>query len=130
MGNQQSAEAPPRPHTKLTKPRTNTSSSNLLARASWRSSNIDVRTVGGKRLGPALTVENEADVEIDHKSRAGGKTRRRSLFRSRSARPLSKAIEVSDVENNISSPRFDRPREPGSIHRDKTGMAYRNGTDT
>src|SRR5277367_5750360 len=110
MGNTQSAEAPRRPPTKLTKPRTNTSTSNLLAISSApsrRSSTLSLPVARNKRSSTVSLAEVSADGEdVATKSKTGSRAQRRSLFRSKSAQPESTAPVdelLSDFEAKMTS---------------------------
>src|SRR5271170_8082438 len=110
MGNTQSAEAPRKPPTKLTKPRTNTSTSNLLATSSApsrRGSTLSLPVARNKRSSTVSLVEVITDGEdITLKSKTGSRKQRRSLFRSKSAQPeLRESVDepLSDFDAEMNS---------------------------
>lgn len=103
MGNTQSAEAPRRPSTKLTKPRTNTSTTNLLgisSAPSRRTSNLDLAVAANKcssTLSTDAVHSGGSDAVV--KGKPGSHPKRRSFFRSKSAQ----AESTSRVEENSSN---------------------------
>jgi hypothetical protein len=136
MGNTQSAEAPRRPPTKLTKPRTNTSTSNLLAISSApsrRSSTLSLPVALNKRSSTVSLADVSADREdVPIKSKTGSRTRRRSLFRSKSAQPeLTAPIDelLSDFEAKTSSNPLHRYSSMVSVRVDMVGDVHTGVSD-
>ncbi len=158
MGNTQSAEAPRRPATKLTKPRTNTSTLNLLATASAPSrrtskldllataslqsrqnSPLDLLAVPNKR---SSTVSVEDVIEGDDvplKFKAGFRPQRLSLFRSRPAQveipvqvetPVWIEEQPCDHDNKIPSDPLHRYTSHGSVKIEMRGDARYSISDT
>lgn len=102
MGNTQSVEAPRRPPNKLTKPRTNTSTSNLLAISSApskRGSALSLPVANNNRSSTILLVDVLAVGEDGApQSKKASRPQRRSLFRTKSA-------------NAEASPPLDGPKD-------------------
>jgi hypothetical protein len=117
MGNTQSAEAPrraTRAPTKLTKPRTNTSTSNLLNTAASRRgsrSAVDLPAPPNKRLSTVTVNAVVLDDEAEVKTKAAKRPRRWTLGRSKSARPESMVRTeepMSDIDVTMIRHSFDR----------------------
>ncbi len=128
MGNTQSAETPRRPPTKLTKPRTNTSTSNLLAISSAlsrRSSTLSLPVARNKRSSTASIEGVSADGEDGAlKSKTGSRAQRRSLFRSKSAQPEPPAPiyePLSDLDAEMTSNPLHRYSSMVSVRVDMMG---------
>jgi hypothetical protein len=131
MGNTQSAEAPRKPPTKLTKPRTNTSTSNLLAISSApsrRGSTLSLPVAPNKRSSTVSLAEVITDGEdITLKSKTGSRKQRRSLFRSKSTQPESREPidePLSDFDAEMNSNPLHRYSSMASVRVDMAGEVY------
>lgn len=121
MGNEQSAPTPRRrPANKLSKPRTNNhSNANLLDRRASAppSRRNSVSTNGSPTKNRDSAIPDNVLEAIDGKKEEKSR-RRMSLFRSKSARPQSQTLDVSDVGRSSVEPSLvDEPthrwsREP------------------
>jgi hypothetical protein len=136
MGSTQSAEAPRRPPTKLTKPRTNTSTSNLLAISSApsrRSSTLSLPVTRNKRSSTVSLADVYADGEdVALKSKTSSRAQRRSLFRSNSAQPETSAPvdePLSDFEAKMASNPLRRYSSMVSVRVDMMGDVHAGVSD-
>ena len=111
MGNGQSAEAPRRPPNKLSKPKTNVTTTTLL----------NLKTAGppthrNSQLNDGAnkysTVFIDAEAKEEHENRESKQKKRMSMFRSKSAQPKAEPLQINtgvDIEYLDRSPMDNWP---------------------